>query len=88
MGVRNRRSAERILDDLEDGMDPLIEQARVHLEKVKGQIEAYEAALDALTEGVGGTRAPKIDPSHWGLLMPFVQAARIDSVRKVIKADE
>lgn len=79
------RSAEQILDDLEDGIGPLIEQARMLLDKVKGQTEAYEAALDALAEGVWGTRAPKIEPPHWALLMPFVQAARIDSVRKAVR---
>jgi hypothetical protein len=84
--MTRHRSPEDVLDSLEDGMEPLIEEARKLVEKLKGQIEAYEGALDALEDGVWGIRAPKIEPNHWALLSPFVQSARIDSVRRAIKA--
>lgn len=79
------RTPDQVLDDLEDGMDTLIDQARVMLTKVREQADAYEGALNALEEGVWGMRPHKIEPNQWALLMPFVQAARIDSVRKALK---
>jgi hypothetical protein len=82
---REPRSAEQVLDDLEDGMATLISEARVLLDKVRDQVDGYEGALDALEEGVWGMRPPKIEPNQWALLMPFMQAARIDSVRKAMK---